>query len=31
MLWDIVIRYPDEIIPSEMANNGCPEEYLIAE
>ena len=23
--------YPDEIIPSEMANYGCPKEYLIAE
>ena len=23
--------YPDEIIPSEMRDNGCPKEYLIAE
>ena len=23
--------YPDEIIPSEMANYGCPKEYLLAE
>lgn len=36
-MWEIrfedgteISAYPDEIIPSEMRDNGCPEEYLPA-
>ena len=34
-MWNIRVEdgfvasaYPDEIVPSEMRDNGCPEEYL---